>query len=219
MILIERLTPKKRLLGFNTEGELVARECTKCSEYKPITEYSRHAGTNLGWDTKCIICTPKADNEKRKQRKAENLEVHVMKAKAYRDANKSKINASAIEYRKKKPEVVNRNNKIWKSKNKHRCIEYARIRQFRKKKGINQLSETQKKEVLEVYKECRRLNDNSNDGTIYCVDHIIPLTHLDICGLHAPQNLTILTKLENNRKYNKFDGTIENESWRKRHEY
>jgi 5-methylcytosine-specific restriction endonuclease McrA len=46
------------------------------------------------------------------------------------------------------------------------------------------------------------------------IDHIIPLKHPLVCGLHTPINLQFLTKEENSRKHNKFDGTYENNSWR-----
>ncbi len=46
------------------------------------------------------------------------------------------------------------------------------------------------------------------------VDHIIPITHPDVCGLHVPWNLQYLAPVDNNMKNNRFDWTYENESWK-----
>ena len=48
------------------------------------------------------------------------------------------------------------------------------------------------------------------------VDHIIPRIHSDICGLNVPHNLQYLSKKENLLKANSFDGTMDNNGWRKK---
>lgn len=62
---------------------------------------------------------------------------------------------------------------------------------------------------FEDYKEMLSLhNDNES------VDHIIPISHPDVCGLNVPWNIQGLSIEANNFKKCKFDGTYENESWR-----
>lgn len=47
------------------------------------------------------------------------------------------------------------------------------------------------------------------------VDHIIPLNHKYVCGLHWEGNLQLLPHADNTKKNNSFDFTYENESWRR----
>ena len=57
--------------------------------------------------------------------------------------------------------------------------------------------------------------DKTRPSPDHELDHIIPLNHPDVCGLHVPWNFQWLTREENSKKSNSFDGTMENNSWSK----
>jgi hypothetical protein len=65
------------------------------------------------------------------------------------------------------------------------------------------LSYSQIKEINEMYKTAKILSKQSNIK--YHVDHIVPLNGVNICGLHVPWNLQILTSEENLHKSNKHE--------------
>ena len=56
--------------------------------------------------------------------------------------------------------------------------------------------------INQIYLEARRLTNET--GIKHEVDHIIPLNHTLVCGLHCQQNLQILTKQQNQHKTNTF---------------
>jgi 5-methylcytosine-specific restriction endonuclease McrA len=62
------------------------------------------------------------------------------------------------------------------------------------------LTTEQFKQIRDIYE--RAISISKLTGIPHAVDHIIPLVHQDVCGLHVPWNLQILTREANATKSN-----------------
>lgn len=97
------------------------------------------------------------------------------------------------------------NTSRWKRENKKEYNAYLARQKKLTRQATPKWLDT--KLLSEVYKNCP-------DGDQ--VDHIIPIVNDLVCGLNVPWNLQYLSAFDNNSKNNKFDGTYQNESWRKK---
>jgi hypothetical protein len=64
------------------------------------------------------------------------------------------------------------------------------------------LSSKQKTEIRQLYQIAIIMTKTT--GEQYVVDHIVPLRSNDVCGLHVPWNLRVITQEENLKKSNKL---------------
>lgn len=82
---------------------------------------------------------------------------------------------------------------------------YRNAKEGRRREGAvsSVLSIIHRTEIREVYKDAQI--KTMITGVAHQVDHIIPLNHPDVCGLHVPANLCILTANDNREKSNSFD--------------
>lgn len=79
-----------------------------------------------------------------------------------------------------------------------------RAKALRDKRYSMPISKFYAEEIIDCYE---------TKGTNH-VDHIIPINHPDVCGLHVPWNLQHLDTVTNQLKSNLWDGTMENKNWR-----
>ena len=59
-----------------------------------------------------------------------------------------------------------------------------------------------KSAIKEIYDTAKTLTKDT--GIEYHVDHIVPIRHPLVCGLHVEHNLRVITKSENSQKSNFF---------------
>lgn len=90
--------------------------------------------------------------------------------------------------------------KNWQKINSDKAAAYANKRRAKKLRATPKWANHAKIEA--IYSEAKRLTEIN--GVEYHVDHIIPLQHPLVCGLHVHQNLQVILGSENMKKSNKF---------------
>jgi 5-methylcytosine-specific restriction endonuclease McrA len=84
---------------------------------------------------------------------------------------------------------------------------YKALTSFRRKRNQQAtpkwLTYTQKKEIRNLYVIAQTTSKIT--GVRYVVDHIIPINGDNVCGLHVPWNLRVITQEENLIKSNKHE--------------
>jgi hypothetical protein len=116
-------------------------------------------------------------------------------------------------YERNKDAVIARANarpleekKLWKKIHKQRNPDYynalTSLRKRRHKKATpSWLTRKQRVEIKNLY--LIAITMTKTTGERYVVDHIVPLLGKDVCGLHVPWNLRVITQDENLKKSNK----------------
>ena len=79
----------------------------------------------------------------------------------------------------------------------------ARTRAYSLKKSQSMPRWADAEEIQKFYIKSKELTLST--GVKHQVDHIVPLTHEFVCGLHIPANLRVITAAENLRKTNHFE--------------
>jgi hypothetical protein len=119
---------------------------------------------------------------------------------AYYARNKEAVKARAIA---RTPEEKKR----WKQKHKASNPDYYKtLTSLRKRRHRNAtprwLTPQQKTEIRQLYQIAITMSRTT--GERYVVDHIVPLISDEVCGLHVPWNLRVITQEENLKKSNKL---------------
>lgn len=184
------------------------KRCTRCGTLKPLTEFSKRSASRDGLDYKCRSCKVAASTQwalaNREKRLATYKRHHELHKNERHAANKRWRQARAKEQSQRSrawqlanPEKFAQSRRSWKQKNIERWREIKRTR----RKGATP-AWADKQAIRAVYGECRRLARET--GVEHHVDHVIPLKHPLVCGLHVHNNLQVLPAVDNLRKSNQF---------------
>lgn len=149
----------------------------------------------------CVECVRedwKVDNDKRKGKP--KSEAAKAAGKRYYEKNREHVIARAAGRPK---EEQRRYKDKYKFANPDLYRELTSLRRKRHKNATPPwITHQQKMQIRELYRHARQLTKAT--GERYVVDHIIPLISEEVCGLHVPWNLRVITQDENLKKSNKL---------------
>ena len=152
----------------------------------------------------CVDCMKEdwaIDNERRKGKP--KTDAAKAAAKRYYEKNREAVIARAAarpveekrrlqaEYKERNVDVVRADTSVRKRRHRDATPSW--------------LTPMERMQMRELYVQARKLT--ALTGERYVVDHIVPLRGEEVCGLHVPWNLRVITQDENLRKSNKLVDT------------
>lgn len=179
--------------------QVLLKICNECSNLKALNEFSRKLATHAAHCKEC-------DKAKAKKYRENNKEKIKLAKKSKYLANKEKIKLRTKAYYKANLEACRKRNneyhRKYYAKNPTRfLVKYLERRTLKERRTPKWLSPEQKAEITSIYAKAKDLRELR--GQIVEVDHIEPLKGKNVCGLHVPWNLRIISKAENRSKGNR----------------
>lgn len=190
------------------------KECRVCGDVKPVTEFSKKARNKDGLQTDCKACCKAYLQEYSKKNKdkikeihkrwrAKNAEKERQRSAKWCKDNPERRKQITAKYRNKNKEKCNKAVQKWSKANPHKLAAYDAKRRAAKLNATPPwLNDAHWNEIKKIY-ELRSICSLATQ-TNYHVDHIVPLRGTNVCGLHVPWNLQILTAFENRAKGNRY---------------
>lgn len=149
----------------------------------------------------CVDCMKEdwvSDNERRKS--LPKSEAAKAAGRRYYEQNKEVVKARAAA----RPDEEKKRHKVaYKTANPELYKALTSVRKRRHRNATPKWLGSQEKVAMrQLYLKAQELTKLT--GVRYVVDHIVPLINPDVCGLHVPWNLRVMTQEENLRKSNKL---------------
>lgn len=165
------------------------RECLREADRRWREKYPGRASERTRkWERE----NPEKALESRRKLREKNREKINEQQRAWRERHPDKIKHYLKKWRLENLEAFDCLRKKWKAENPEKVRQMNRRRQAARRASMPEWAD---RDAL------RAIYDNCPEG--YEVDHIVPISGANVCGLHVPWNLQYLTPEENKRKGNR----------------
>jgi len=175
------------------------KKCTnsKCGKRKAVTEFYNLTSSRDGFSYRCKSCIDEANAIYQRENKDKVNLAARESAKKRRAANPQKYRKLDNERRRKNPKSSTARVLRWQKRNRGKVA--AKSAREKAYPAVPIWSEHD--EIIELYEKS---SDMREAGVMVHVDHIVPLRHPKVCGLHCFANLRILDGKKNCAKGNKL---------------
>ena len=159
-----------------------------------------HVAERIVKTYKCIQCKREWEIKWRKENPKKDKAIRAREVRKNRESYRRRFD----EYAKRKgKEYLSDLRRAYKRNNKDKVNANVAERRAKKLQATPLWYDMEKGVIESLYERAETLTEET--GIQHHVDHVIPLQHERICGLHCLANLQILTDKDNLEKSNKFN--------------
>jgi len=184
--------PCKR--GHTTPRHTATGSCIECHRMISLGWKKTHTESCKAYDAKRNATNPSRGNAYKSAWKQRNAAANKALNDAYRLNNKDKVLAACKTWRKANKEKAKAMAKSWRLRNRDKVVAQVNRRRCKRISATPFWADHTK--INLIYKQAVESG--------LTVDHVIPLIHELVCGLHVHFNMQLLTLSENSSKGNKF---------------
>jgi hypothetical protein len=197
------MTVQLRTNGFQPQERAFAKAAGQTTYFTGRPCKHGHIAQRLTLNGGCLECTKRIQRQTVERRLLANpnwyAEKYAKNPKHYKD--------KAAKYRKNNPEKVKLTQITANQKRKPLKAAAERARQAAKLHATpSWLTKEDWKQMDAVYTAAKQTTLLA--GFNCHVDHIVPLNGKDVCGLHVPWNLRVVSQSYNSKKHNNLDEAI-----------
>ena len=171
------------------------RACSQCES--TTNGFNKCPRVKDGFMAECKVCH--RARFKTYSQRSEVVAQRKLKSAEWNKQNPDKSLAKTKRYQKLYPERVAISQRSYVERNRERCRAKvnARVRHIRMPLWANKI---RVRSVYLVAQEKSRIS-----GRQFVVDHVIPIKHKLVCGLHVENNLRVILETDNSSKANSFN--------------
>jgi hypothetical protein len=194
----DRERPKKHSVPKHLQQYLItrkeARQIGQTTYFTGQPCKRGHIAAKWTSSAQCVVC----EKEKNAPHTCCNKYAPFRSTAEYREVYQKK-------YVEKNAQKIRDRTRAYQQNNKERYLEYQNAYQAARRVLLRQAQPPWVNigKLKPIYRLMRKKNKAAGQ-VVYHVDHIVPLQGKDVCGLHVPWNLQIITAKENQAKHNKM---------------